>query len=357
MGDSQSDQFRLKMPGGMRRKAVNVSTENVVKIDPLLQGDSLPLVVLPVMDAVDLMSWALNNRALIERYLVKHGGILFRNFSIKTADDFEQFIIRVSGDLLEYRERSSPRSRVSGNVYTSTDHPADQSIFLHNENSYQQTWPLRIFFCCITPALQGGETPLADVRNVYERIDPKIRERFRQKKVMYVRNFGDGFGLPWQTVFQTTDKKAVEVYCRKAGMQCEWKDEKRLRTRRVAQAVARHPFTGEMLWFNHATFFHVTTLEPVIREALLSQLQEEDLPNNSYYGDGSPIEDTVLDELRRAYAQETVTFPWQKGDILMLDNMLTAHGRSPFVGERQVLTAMTKALQDTDLDASNASQH
>ena len=85
----------------------------------------------------------------------------------------------------------------------------------------------------------------------------------------------------------------------------------------------------------------MTTLEPTIREALISEFKEEDLPNNTYYGDGTPIEPAVLDELRQAYREETVAFPWQKGDILMLDNMLTAHGRTPFVGPRQVLTGMS----------------
>src|SRR5262249_52188820 len=146
----------------------------------------------------------------------------------------------LSGNPLEYRERSSPRSQVSGHIYTSTDHPADQSIFLHNENSYQHTWPLRIFFFCKVPAQSGGETPIADVRRVYERISPELRERFRQKRVMYVRNFGDGFGLPWQVVFQTSERTAIEEYCQGAGMQCEWKDDNRLRTRRIGQAVATH---------------------------------------------------------------------------------------------------------------------
>lgn len=350
MNNLQPDKTNLKFPGGIRRKSVRVSSENLIKIEPLQSEGTLPLSISPAMDEVDLLSWATTNRDLLHAQLLKYGGILFRGFGLQTADEFESFITSVAGNPLEYRERSSPRSQISGNVYTSTDHPADQHIFLHNENSYQLAWPQQIFFFCRIPAEEGGATPIADVRRVYERIDPAIRERFRQKKVMYVRNFGDGFGLSWQTVFQTTEKSAVEDYCQKSGMQCEWKDGNRLRTRRVGQAVARHPSTGEMLWFNHATFFHVTTLEAPVREALLAQLKEEDLPSNTYYGDGTPIEDEVLDELRAAYEQETVAFPWQKGDVLMLDNMAVAHGRAPFKGQRQVLTGMTNAFHSADLD-------
>ena len=336
---------RPKVPGMVRRKAINTAAENMVNIQLLEAEHLLPLLIQPATDGVELVSWATYNHGLLEQHLYKYGAILFRGFPLHTAEDFERLITGIAGEPLEYRERSSPRSQISGNIYTSTDHPADQHIFLHNENSYQQIWPLRICFFCKVPAQQGGETPIADVRRVYQRIPVKIRERFREKRILYVRNFGDGLGLSWQTVFQTTQRQEVEAHCRKAGMDYEWKDDNHLRTRRVGQAVARHPQTGELLWFNHAAFFHITTLEPQVRNILLAQFAQEDLPSNTYYGDGTPIEDSVMDELRYAYQQETIVFPWQKGDVLLLDNMLTAHGRTPFVGPRQILTGMAMPVE------------
>jgi alpha-ketoglutarate-dependent taurine dioxygenase len=352
MTDKQPDEFNLTTLKSIKRKAVTTSKtsqENLVKAEPLYPGTMLPLLVQPAVNDIDIISWSTHNQERIRGYLLQHGGILFRGFPLKHADDFEAFIAGASGSTLEYHEQSSPRSQVSGNIYTSTDYPADQTIFLHNETSYRQNWPLRISFFCQTPPLQGGETPIADVARVYERINPLIRERFRQKGVLYVRNFGDSIGLPWQTVFQTTSREAVEEYCRDAGLQCEWKGENRLRTRRVGPAIVAHPFTGEMLWFNHATFFHVTTLAPDVRKVLLKQFSEDNLPNNTYYGDGSPIEDSTLEELRHAYTEEIVTFPWQKGDVLMLDNMRVAHGRMPFTGPRRILTGMSMPFDGATL--------
>jgi alpha-ketoglutarate-dependent taurine dioxygenase len=193
----------------------------------------------------------------------------------------------------------------------------------------------------MTPPTQGGETPIADCRKVFERIDPKVRQRFIEKGWMLVRNFGDGLSLSWQSVFQTEDRSAVEAYCRQAGIETEWHGD-RLRARQVRRAVAQHPATGEMVWFNHAAFFHVSTLESSTREVLLAGLAEEDLPNNTYYGDGSPIELSALDEIREAYRIEMVSFAWQPGDILMLDNMLVAHGRNPYAGPRKILVAMSE---------------
>jgi hypothetical protein len=101
-----------------------------------------------------------------------------------------------------------------------------------------------------------------------------------------------------------------------------------------------------MVWFNHATFFHVTTLESEVRDVLVRTLGPEDLPTNTCYGDGSLIEPDVLDELREAYRQETVTFHWQEGDILLLDNMLVAHGRACYSGRRKILVGMAEPCSD-----------
>jgi len=326
----------------VRRKAVGVTPEELIKIEFLQPKTKFPLVIKPAIKGIHLQSWAKNNRKFVQTQLLKYGAILFRDFKLKLADEFEQIIVAICEEALEYRYRASPRTQVSGRIYTSTDYPADRSIFPHNEHSYSPTFPLKIFFFCMTPAQEGGETPIGSCRKIFERIDPKIRDRFIEKKVMYVRNFGDGFGLPWQTVFQTSDKGKVEEYCYSNSIEVEWKEDNRLRTHQVGPAVVKHPYTGEMIWFNHATFFHVSTLEPDIRDSLLATFKEKDLHTNTYYGDGSPIEPSVLEHLREAYQQEMITFSWQKGDVLMLDNMLVVHGRQSFVPPRKILVGMAE---------------
>nr|QEO74275.1 Dioxygenase TauD/TfdA [uncultured bacterium] len=338
----------LKSLGPVRRRAVSLSPRELIKAGTLFPENKTPLLIQPAVEGLDLPALAAGQREEIEGHLLRSGAILFRNFSLKTVSEFEHFVRAVSGELLDYVDQTSPRHKVSSHVYTSTDHPSDQSIFLHNENSYAYTWPLKIFFFCRTAARQGGETPIADVRKVYERIDARVRRPFEEKGWMLVRNYGGGIGLSWQTVFQTEDKAAVEDYCREAGIEAEWKDGDRLRTRQVRRAVARHPRTGETVWFNHAAFFHVTTLPAPIRESLLAQFGWEELPYNTYYGDGSAIETTALEEIREAYRRETITFPWQAGDLLMLDNMLTAHGRRPFEGPREVVVGMSEPFRSEE---------
>lgn len=324
------------------RKAGVIRQNDLVRTEPLLPGSELPLLVVPKVEDMDLIAWAAANRSFINSLLPRHGGLLFRNFRVSTAEDFQRFIAVVSGDPLEYMEQTSPRNKVHGNIYTSTEYPPQYPIFLHNENSYSSTWPLKIMFFCITAPQQDGETPLADVRRVMARIPEPLRERFDRNGWMLVRNFGTGYGLSWQTAFQTGDRAEVDRHCSESGIEAEWFPEGRLRLRQRRPALAKHPATGDRVWFNHATFFHVSTLDPRIRSGLLGQFSEDELPYNTYYANGSPIKPAVLDVLREAYQQETVKFAWRERDLLLLDNMLVAHGRSPFSGPRKIVVGMTE---------------
>lgn len=329
--------------GSLRRRAVSVSDEQLIKKRPLLADRPIPMLIEPGLPGLNIAAWAASNRALVDELLLEHRALLFRNFDLGSVADFDQFVRSTStGERLEYKDRSSPRHEVGDHIYTSTDYPANERIFLHNEGTYWLSWPLKIYFCCLVVPEKGGETPIADCRRIYQRIPPEIRQRFIDKKVLYVRNYNDGFGLPWQTSFQATDRDEVTEYCRGKEIECEWKEGDRLRTRQIREAVATHPVTGEQVWFNHATFFHVSTLEPDIRRALLAEFAEEDLPYNTYYGDGSSIEADVLETLREIYRQEKIVYPWRRGDVLMLDNMTIAHAREPYVGDRKIVVGMAE---------------
>jgi alpha-ketoglutarate-dependent taurine dioxygenase/acyl carrier protein len=318
--------------------------------NPAAPERALPLLMQADGADRDLRNFVQAEGDRLADQLAVHGALLLRGFSVEGSVGFEQVMATAFGDLLTYQDRATPRHAVRGRVYTSTEYPPAHSIFLHNENAFADRWPTRIGFFCATPAEQGGATPLADVRRVFQRIDPDIRDRFAAQQVMYVRNFGQGFGLPWQTVFNTEDRVELEAYCQQAQIQVEWLDGgTRLRTRQVRPAIAQHPQTGDWIWFNHAATLHVSTLRPALREALLAEFAPADLPNNTYYGDGTEIEPEVLAHIRAAYLAEKVTFPWQVGDLLLVDNLLVAHGREPYSGPRTVWVAMARAGRWIDL--------
>ena len=338
----------LRIAKRAERPSITVAAGSVCRFEPLADGRELPWLVQPMMADVDLAAWLRNNKDAVGDQLRTHGGLLFRGFQVNGTDPFEACVKALSGSLLEYEYRSTPRTRVAGSIYTSTEYPPSRSIPMHNEMSYARAWPLKLWFHAVTPATRGGQTPLADSRKVLARISPRVRDTFAARQVMYVRNYGHGVDLPWQEVFQTTERLEVERLCRKVGMDLEWKTDDRLTTRHICQAIAPHAQTGEPVWFNQAHLFHVTSLDDASRELLLQRFGESELPRNAYYGDGSPIDAAVLDEIRQAYAAETVVFEWQTGDLLLLDNMRTAHGRQSFEGPRRLLAGMAERHGQAD---------
>lgn len=311
---------------------------------PGVRGE-LPLLVQARDTGIGLHDALAELRLLSAQRLERCGGLLMRGFEVGGAERFRAFAAGFGHPLLNYEFGSTPRSNVTAGVYTSTEYPAHQHIPLHNEQAYTREWPMKIWFYCVQAAQEGGETPIADSREVYRRMPVAIRERFAERGLMYVRNFGNGLDVAWEQVFNTDDPRQVEAYCRQRGIDCQWKEDGELRTRERCQSVAQHPRTAEWVWFNQAHLFHVSNLPAEVRDSLLEVVDEEDLPRNVYYGDGRPIESGLLDEVRGVLAHTKVVFPWYSGDVLMLDNMLAAHAREPFSGPRKVVVAMAEGHQ------------
>jgi acyl transferase domain-containing protein/glutamate-1-semialdehyde aminotransferase/acyl-CoA synthetase (AMP-forming)/AMP-acid ligase II/alpha-ketoglutarate-dependent taurine dioxygenase len=337
----ETEDPNLKRLLGTRRRAVPVQ-DSLVRRSLLAPDQSLPRVISPATEGVDLSAWAASNKAAIESDLLKHGGILFRGFDIGSVEAFHRFAGTLTSGLVNYIEGSSERIKVSDKVYTSTEYPPELFVSMHNELSYAHRWPKLIFFYCLVEPQQGGETPIADSRRVLDAMPAELKAKFLEKGVQYLRNLhgGRGAGLSWQGVFETSDRDFVESYCREGNIEFQWKPDGGLRTRQVRPGIARHPQTGELIWFNQADQFHPSNLGEEIARSLMSISAKEDLPLYSAYGDGTPFEPETLELVRETFRKTMIAFPWRKGDVLLLDNMLVAHGRMPFSGPRRIVVSM-----------------
>lgn len=296
----------------------------------------------PTEDGVDIVRWAVEYRAALLTALGEYGAVLVRG-GVHSPELLDSVAQVIGGDLLEYTERSTPRSSVRGNVYTSTSYPASQTIPQHNEMSYANSPPRWLFFACALASATGGATPLADSTAVLRHLPGDLVQRFRERGVMYTRSYQEGMGLTWQEGFQTESRSEVEQYCARHEIEYEWAGEE-LRTRQRRLAVVTDSESGREAWFNQAHLFHVSTLPARARTALLSMYSLPELPRHAFYGDGQTIPDEEIALIQQAYADVLFGTPWVRGDLLVVNNLLVSHGRQPYTGDRSILVAMTGTL-------------
>jgi alpha-ketoglutarate-dependent taurine dioxygenase len=320
----------------------------LLKFSSLFATHDGPLLVEPASGQPSLTESLVPSLHELKQQLLEHGAILFRHFRMQNVEEFDRCMQEMSNSHMEYVYRSTPRSVVTARVSTATSYPPQREIPLHNENSYQRTWPLTIAFCCIQPAAEGGETPIASMRDVSSAIGEALLDKFERCGVEYIRHYHPGVDLSWQNVFQTNSRVSVEQYCVEHGIEIAWLKDDLLRTLNVAQGVARHPVMGNRIFFNQAHLFHVSSLGKVQAAALLELFGRDQLPRHSRFGNREEITDAELEQINAAFKANAQSFRWQAGDVLWLDNMQYAHGRRPFKGDRSVFASLMEPYSVSD---------
>jgi alpha-ketoglutarate-dependent taurine dioxygenase len=341
--------------------AVNVASST-------FDGLDLPLVLEPTARPTleDTVAWVSGNRQDLVDKLVTHGALLFRGFPLRDAADMERLTTLFGGQSVGYTAGTTPRSQVRGNIYTSADVVRTHKIQLHSELAYQVYHPDILFFFCELPSRTGGETILADTRNIRSRIPSQLLDSFREKQVKYVRAYQDARRplrelvktrlklyqhLTWQHAFATDSAAKAEASCRDRKIEFAWRKNGDLVVGNVMPALTRHPVSGEELWFNNIAALHYNRrglgFRAYWRRKVLYRRKLERLPTHVYYGDGSPITPADMDAIYDAMDVATVAFPWTAGDLLLVDNRLVAHGRNPYEGNRRVLVSMASSFYST----------
>lgn len=290
-------------------------------------------------DAKAARDWLASIGGELRAALHEHGAVFLTGLPVHTVDDFAVVRDELIPQRTAYREKATPRSDYGDGVFSSTDLPAAQAIRMHNENSYTLTFPGLLLFGCLTAPEQGGATPVADVREVLRLLPPSLVERMRAAGWVLTRNYSEHISTNWRTAFAAEGPEQVEQYCAENLISCEWRADGSLRTAQLRPGIVRHPVTGDEVWFNHMAFWNAFSLDEELRETLIDEFGADGLPFATGFGDG-PLDEDDLRQINDAYEKATVRRAWAPGDLMLVDNVLAAHGRDPFRGARKIVVAM-----------------
>src|SRR5215469_12116019 len=301
----------------------------------------------PVLQAEasgDAARWATEHRNALCALVAEHGSLLVRGLGLRDAAVTEA-VFRQLGSLTAEREAFAPRRRYAEGVYSASKWPPNEHMCMHHELSYTLEPPGLMLFACLVAPTSGGETPVADSPTVLNALPADLVERCERVGWLLIRNYNNDIGASVAEAFGTDDRGAVESYCRANAIAFEWQPNGGLRTWQRRSAIVRHPLTGQRCWFNQIAFLNEWTMDdPELREYLLDLYGEEGLPFNTRFGNGDPVGADVVQLLDKVYGENTVREPWQAGDLMLVDNIRTAHGRESFEGPREVLVALADAV-------------
>jgi TfdA family taurine catabolism dioxygenase TauD len=292
----------------------------------------------------DASDWVAGHRDALRGAVTEYGAVLVRGLGLRDAAGVAAVAARLGGGPMVEREAFAPRTPYPGGVYSSTPWPANQPMCMHHELSYARELPALLLFACLTPPAEGGATGVADASAVLEALPAALVERFEREGWLLTRGYHDEIGAAWTDSFGTDDgaagRAAVERYCLANGIEFQWQPDGGLRTRQRRPAVVRHPVTGRRCWFNQIAFLNEWTMAEEVREYLLDDYGPDGLPFNTRFGNGDPIDARTVALIDDVYRAHTAREPWQAGDLLLVDNIGTAHSREVFTGPREVLVSL-----------------
>jgi alpha-ketoglutarate-dependent taurine dioxygenase len=294
----------------------------------------------------DPVAWAAGHRTELHAAAAEHGAVLIRGLGLRDPDQVAAVFAQLaSTGLMAEREALAPRHRYADGVYSATKWPANQQMCMHHELSYAAELPARMLFACLLAPTAGGATAVADAIQVLNALPRDLVSRFEREGWLLTRTYNDEIGASWSEAFGTTDFAAVAVYCQANGIEYDWLPHGALHTRQRRPAVIDHPVSGAACWFNQIAFLNAWTLDPEVREFLVEGYGADALPFNTHFGNGEPITEDIVALLNDVYQAHTRRDCWQAGDVMVVDNIRSAHSREPYEGDREVLVAMADPIR------------
>ncbi|MFF2012513.1 TauD/TfdA family dioxygenase [Streptomyces sp. NPDC058195] len=288
-------------------------------------------------------AWLRENAGALRSAALERGAVLVRGLGVGSHADAAAASGALTSELMTEVEGFAPRRALGGGVYSSSEWPPDQPMCMHHELSSAARYPQWMVFSCLKAGSSGGTVSVADAAKVLESLPGSITEPFEREGWQLVRNYDQLVGLSSAEAFALEDPEEVDRYCRAHGIEVR-RAPGGLQTRQVLPAVVKHPLTGRRCWFNQIAFLNEWTMDPDVREFLVGEFGAQGLPFTTFLGDGTPLDPSVVEDINAVYDKHAVEVPFQDGDLLLVDNIGTAHSRDPYRGDREIVVALGDPL-------------
>jgi alpha-ketoglutarate-dependent taurine dioxygenase len=308
-------------------------------------GASFPLVLQctssPTLDAVTAR--LTEQRQKLDEQAASHGAILFRGFPLATAEDFDRFVAAFGWKNFPYDESLSNAVRVNRTprVFTANEAPPSVTIFLHHEMAQTPIYPSKLFFFCEQPAEHGGATPLCRSDVLWQRLVercPEFARNCRERGLRYTNVMpsendpNSGMGRSWQSTLRAQTRQQAEARLKGLGYSWEWLDDGCLRATTPVLPATRELSDGRRSFFNQ------------LIAAFRGWKDSRNDPSKSItFGDGALLDGRAAMIAAELADELSFDLAWQRGDVALVDNYVTMHGRRTFVGTRTVLASLIAA--------------
>jgi len=296
------------------------------------------------LESIDsTQAWINKNKVSIENFLEEHGVILFSDFPVKNAENFDHFVTAFNFETFTYEKSLSNAVRINktDKVFTANEAPKEIEIFLHHEMAQTPIYPHRIFFFCKSTSEKGGETPLCRSDHLYDAIyreNESLLKNFEKYGVIYnsIMSDGDelvsGQGRSWQKTLGVKNKNEAEIKLAQLGYEWTWMQGNNLSVTTCTFEAIKTLKDGRKSFFNQ-----------VIAASLGWKKSSENEVSPVRYGNGDEIDLSAIDLIAELANSLTFLRSWEENDILLIDNFRVMHGRKPFSGSkaREVLVSLT----------------
>ncbi len=291
-------------------------------------------------ESSDVALWISENRAAVADAVRSIGAVLFRGFPLRTPEDFDAFISKFEYPNFRYADSLSNAVRVSftERVFSANEAPADVSIYLHHEMAQTPVFPSMLFFFCEQPAESGGATPLSRSDTLLRKLTDRCPEfmadcekyGLKYTSVMPGENdAASGMGRSWQSTWNAQTRDEAESRMNELGYTWQWLDDNCLRVTTPRLQAVKDLGGGRTAFFNQ------------LIAAFHGWKDSRNDPSKSItFGDGTPLDTDVMARVIEMAEEITFNVPWQAGDVALVDNYVTMHGRRTFDGTRSVLASL-----------------